>query len=180
MKTNKDTNKESKKRENKEESNSEIVLLKNQLVRTLADYDNLRKRSEEEKSLWIRFSTQRVLTTLLPVLDNFESAQKHLGDPGLAIAISEFKRVFTEEGLEEINPAVDADFDHDNHEAVESIDTDDAGSDGKISEVVLPGWKFKATGSEGDPLARRDGEGITDGRHVIRHAKVKVYKLNKQ
>jgi len=146
------------------EVNPEVELLKNQLVRVLADYDNLRKRTEEEKNLWIRFSTQRVLTTLLPILDNFEISQKHLNDSGLAIAIGEFKKVFAEEGLEEINPKIDEDFDHGSQEAVESIETEDQNKDGKIAELILSGWKFK------------DGEGLTEGRQVVRHAKVKVYK----
>jgi molecular chaperone GrpE len=148
----------------KEELNPEVELLKSQLVRSLADYDNLRKRTEEEKSLWIRFSSQRVLTTLLPILDNFESAQKHLNDSGLAIAIGEFKKVFVEEGLEEIVPKVDDTFDHIYHEAVETVETEDDNRNGKISDLVLTGWKFK------------DIEGLEEGRGVIRHAKVKVYK----
>jgi molecular chaperone GrpE len=143
---------------------NELSVTKSQLVRTLADYDNLRKRTEEEKGLWIKFSTQRVLTTLLPVLDNFESAQKHLNDSGLAIAIGEFKKVFTEEGLEEIDPRVDEVFDHDSCEAVELIETKEDGKDGKIAEVILPGWRYKP---ESD---------LPTDRVVIRHAKVKVYK----
>jgi molecular chaperone GrpE len=164
-------NKEKKKQGNKETEeaiNQEVVLLKNQLVRALADYDNLRKRTEEEKLLWIRFSTARILTSLISILDNFELAQKHLSDSGLAIAIGEFRKVFAEEGLEEINPKAGEDFDHENHEAVESIEVAETEKDGKITEVVLPGWKFK------------DNEGLAEGRQIIRHAKVKVFKSNKQ
>lgn len=147
------------------EENPEIVLLKNQLVRTLADYDNLRKRTEEEKTLWIRFSSQKVLTTLIPVLDNFESAQKHLKDSGLAIAIGEFKKVFLEEGLEEISPKLGDDFNHNDHEVTDTVETNDKGEDGKIAEVVLSGWKFKSD------------DGMHDGKLVIRYAKVKVFKI---
>ncbi len=172
MKINKEKKKQGNK-ETKEVIDPEVVLIKNQLARTLADYDNLRKRTEEEKTLWIKFSTQRVLTTLLPILDNFELAQKQLNDSGLAIAIGEFKKVFTEEGLEEINPKVDENFDHDNHEAVETIATEDNNKNGKIAEVVLPGWKFK----NDDGL--HEEVDLPAGRQVIRHAKVKVYKSNK-
>ncbi len=149
----------------KGEVNPEIELLKSQLVRALADYDNLRKRTEEEKSLWIKFSSQRILTTLLPILDNFESAQKHLNDSGLAIAIGEFRKLFAEEGLEEISPKVDDAFDHNRHEAIDYTETKDQNKSGKISEVILPGWKY---GTE---------NGFTADRLIIRHAKVKVYKL---
>ena len=152
---------------NNEPENTEIVLLKNQLARALADYDNLRKRTEEEKSLWIRFSSQRVLTTLLSVLDNFESAQKHLNDAGLAIAIGEFRKVFAEEGLEEIDPPPESDCDHNFQEAVETVGTEDQNKNGKIAEIILTGWKFKD----------EEKSDVPNDRLVIRHAKVKVYKI---
>lgn len=148
----------------KKEENNEVVLLRSQLARALADYDNLKKRTDEEKAFWVKFSTQRVLTTLLSILDNFEFSQKHLNDSGLAIAIEEFKKFLSEEGLEEITPSLGSDFDHNFHEAVESVETDDKKNEGKIANLVLPGWRFK------------DIEGLPVGRHVIRHAKVKVYK----
>jgi molecular chaperone GrpE len=127
--------------------------LKNQLIRALADYDNLRKRIETERELWIKFSTERVLVKMIPVLDTLESAQMHLGDQGLAITISEFKKVLGEEEIEEIQPNVGDKFDHSLHEAIESVI---GGEKGKIADVVLNGWKFK------------------EGK-IIRYAKVKVY-----
>ena len=128
--------------------------LKNQLTRALADYDNLRKRTDEEKTLWIKFSSQTIITKLLAILDMLESAQVHLKDQGLAIAILEFKKVLNDEGVEEIAPIEGDEF---NHEFMEAIEVVKGKSDNKVVEVVLPGWKF------------------TDGS-VIRHAKVKVSK----
>ncbi|KKR11681.1 MAG: Protein GrpE [Candidatus Woesebacteria bacterium GW2011_GWA1_39_21] len=147
--------------------NPEVELLKNQLARVLADYDNLRKRTDAEKDLWIKFSSQRILTTMLPILDNFESAQKHLNNSGLAIAIGEFKRVFTEEGLEEIVPEVGNTFDNNENEAVEIVEISEQDQDGKIAEVVLSGWKYKGEDS------------LNEGKLIIRHAKVKVYKAKR-
>lgn len=131
---------------------SETEQLKNQLARTLADYDNLRKRTEAEKEFWTKFLAEKVLIKLLPTLDVLESAQKHLNDQGLALAVSEFKKVLFEEGLVEISPAKNDNFDPKVHEAVESVS---GAKKGKISETVLPGWRFE------------------DGK-VIRPAKVKV------
>ncbi len=131
----------------------EVDLLKNQLARALADYDNLRKRTEGEKEVWIQFASKNLIVRLLPVLDTLESAQEHLRDQGLAIAINEFKKVLEEEGLEEIKPGKGDKFDHNVHEAVESVE---GGKKGEIAEPVLSGWKFKS--------------GL-----VVRVAKVKVY-----
>ena len=131
----------------------EVEVIKSQLARALADYDNLRKRTETEKEVWIKFAAQNLLTRLLPTLDILESAQAHLKDQGLAIAISEFKRVLGEEGLEEIKPGKGEVFDPKAHEAIESIEGKQKGT---VAELVLSGWKFK------------DGP-------IIRVAKVKVY-----
>ncbi|MDP3994202.1 MAG: nucleotide exchange factor GrpE [bacterium] len=126
-----------------------------QLARALADYDNLRKRSETEREIWIKFSSERILTKLLPILDMLESAQNHLKDSGLAIGLAELRKILQEEGLEEIKPNPKDTFDHEVCEVVESIEgTKD--NKGQIAETILSGWRF------------------TDGP-VIRFAKVKVF-----
>ncbi len=135
--------------------NPEVQLLKAQLIRALADYDNLRKRTEEEKLTWIAFATQKFIQNLLPVLDSFEAAQEHLGDSGLAIAIGQFKDLLKQEGLEEIRPKQGESFDENLMEVTEVV-VGNKENNNKISELVLPGWRF------------------VNGQ-VIRHAKVKVY-----
>lgn len=127
--------------------------LKAQLARALADYDNLRKRMDREKEIWTKFSSSMVLAKLLPVLDIIEAAQKHITDQGLAIGISEFKRILTEENLKEIKPKQGESFDSALFEAIESVT---GGMTGKVAELVLPGWKLEPG-------------------QVLRYAKVKVY-----
>ena len=134
-------------------SNSQESILKTQLARALADYDNLRKRTEGEREFLVKFAGQRILEKLLPILDIIESAQKQLSDKGLALAISEFKRTLLEEGLEEIGPSQGDKFDPGLHEAIESLP---GGKHGTVAESVLSGWRF------------------TDGV-IIRVAKVKVF-----
>lgn len=129
-------------------------VIKTQLVRALADYDNLRKRYEEEKTSWIKFASQRVVLKILPVVDMFEDAQKHRGDAGLAIALTELKKVLYEEGLVEIKSDTGTVFDAGQHEV---IDTVAGGVKGVIESMVVTGWKFE------------DGP-------VVRPAKVKVFK----
>ena len=112
-----------------------------QLARALADYDNLRKRGEAEKEIWVKFSSERILTKLLPILDMLESAQGHLKDSGLAIGLTEFRKILQEEGLEEIKPKPGDAFDHKVHEVVESIEGAKE-KKGQIAETVLSGWRF--------------------------------------
>jgi molecular chaperone GrpE len=126
--------------------------LKIQLARALADYDNLRKRTELEKEGWLKFASARVIGRLLPVLDNLENMQKHLEDQGLAISIIEFKKVLKEEGFGEILPKEGDSFDENKMEVIEAIA---GGEKGKVAELILSGW--------------------FNEEQVVRHAKVKVY-----
>jgi molecular chaperone GrpE len=127
--------------------------MKGQLARALADYDNLRKRADAEKEAWTKFAAMGTIIKLLPVLDTMEAALKHLQDQGLYLAINDFKKVLTDEGLTEINPKAGEPFDHELEEALELVP---GGKKDEVAETVLTGWKY------------------SDGP-VLRHAKVKVY-----
>lgn len=130
--------------------------LKDQLVRALADYDNLRKRYEAEREICVKVAAGKLLVKLLPILDSLKAAQYHLQDPGLAITIKQLEDILKEEGLEEIKTETGVKFDPNLHEAVEVVEGKEKGA--KIKEVVLSGWKF-ANGP------------------VIRHTKVKATKI---
>ena len=134
----------------------ELETMKGMLARALADYDNLSKRVDRERSDFGKMASVGVIVKLLPILDNLESAQVHLKDQGLAISIGEFKRVLSEEGLNEICPKVGDAFDEQLMEAIEVVS---GSSDNTVAETVLTGWKFSDD-------------------TVVRHAKVKVAKTS--
>lgn len=137
-------------------SKIKIDDLRNQLARALADYDNLRKRTEREREDFEKISSLKILFKLLPILDILRQVQKHLGDQGLAVAIADFENILKEEGIEEIKAEPGVEFDESVHEVVEA----EGEEKGKavIVEKVLSGWRFKDAS-------------------VIRHAKVKVAKI---
>ncbi len=141
----------------KHKEKDDIQELRGQLARALADYDNLQKRTEKEKKEWVEFAKKSLVTKFLPIYDMILSAQKHLNDPGIAIVVSSFENVLAEEGIEIIRPKVGDNFNEEFHEALDVQQTDDPKKTGKISFLVLPGFKFK------------------DGM-VIRHAKVNVFR----
>lgn len=132
----------------------ETLVLRNQLARAMADYQNLVKRVEGEKAQFEKFSNLRLILKLLPVLDILRQAQVHIKDPGIAITIKGFEEALKGEGIEELEVNEGVAFDPDLHEVVEVVSGKD---NNMISEVVLSGWKFT-------------------GGPVIRHAKVKVTK----
>ncbi len=128
-------------------------------MRALADYQNQNKRFQEERAQIFTAASQNVLEALIPVLDILEKAQSHLKDQGLEMAIGQFKKVLSDEGLEEIVSEVHNPFDHETMEVVESVTASGESKEGTVAEVVLNGWKFK------------------DGK-VVRFAKVKVFGEN--
>jgi molecular chaperone GrpE len=137
-------------------SNLQVEELKSQLARALADYDNLRKRTERQREDFSKLANLTLIVKILPVFDMLVIAQKHIGDAGLEIAIGEFREVLKSEEVEEIKVAAGDVFDEAIHEAVEV----ESGTENKL-EAVLSGWKY------------------SDGT-VIRPVKVKVTKKGEQ
>ncbi len=134
----------------------EVEVLKSQLARALADYDNLRKRVEKEREELIKFASLSLFEKLMPVFDMLNQAQKHLNDDGLKGVVGELKRVLKEEGIVEISVSPGEEFNENFHEAIEVEKPKEKEKKGKIAEVFLNGW-------------------MLEGGKVIRPAKVKVY-----
>lgn len=100
----------------------ENTELKNRYLRTLADFDNLRKRTEREKADFARYATSGVLKDIIPVLDNFDRALEHSDaddefHKGIELIYKQLYDVLTKHGLRPIDE-VGAHFDPNIHEAV--------------------------------------------------------------
>ncbi|MDQ3281552.1 MAG: nucleotide exchange factor GrpE [Acidobacteriota bacterium] len=96
--------------------------LKDRYLRTLADFDNLRKRTEREKADFFRYAMSGVLKDILPVLDNFDRALEHAeeGDDfhqGVSLIYKQLYEVLQKHGLKPIDEA-GVHFDPNIHEGV--------------------------------------------------------------
>ena len=96
--------------------------LKDRYLRTLADFDNLRKRTEREKADFFRYALAGVLKDLLPVLDNFDRGLEHAeeGDEfhkGMLLIYKQLYEVLQKHGLKPIEES-GVHFDPNIHEAV--------------------------------------------------------------
>jgi len=101
--TNKNVNvevKEDKKHKKKDKKNEELELLQNQnvilnekLLRITADYQNMKRRSEEELSRAYKYDGEEIIKELLNIVDNFERAIK-LDDTNLSDELSKFLEGF--------------------------------------------------------------------------------------
>lgn len=129
--------------------------------RTQADFLNYKKQAEEEKNRYLKRANADLIYELLPVLDNFQLAAKHIPEDlannnwaqGVKQIEKQFEDILSGEGLERI-ATVGEEFDPSLHEAIDHEASDKP--ENEILEEVLSGYKF-------------DGE-------VIRPARVKVSK----
>ncbi len=96
--------KKTKKKESKEKQLEEYKEL---LQRLQAEFDNYRKRLEEEKKNWIKCSNEELIEKLLGVLDNFDLAFKNTENKesfikGIELVYSQFFSILEKEGLKKI------------------------------------------------------------------------------
>jgi len=115
-------------------------------LRTLAEYDNYRKRSVREKEQAYADSKASVLSEILPVLDNFERAAGNrdasLEDyqKGIDMIFKQFQDILTKLGVESFGEKGDT-FDPNLHSAV--MHTEEEGEpENAISEVFSKGYKL--------------------------------------
>ncbi len=122
--------------------------LNNQYIRLAADFDNYRKRQEQERENLIRYGTENALTKLIEVLDNFERGQKSLENVDDCAKVKEsfdliqkqVYEVLSKIGLEEIK-AVGEEFDPNFHEAVMQTPTSEHKEHTVIAEL-RKGYKY--------------------------------------
>ncbi len=149
-----------KKKEKKDKKTQQIEELTDQLKRTMAEFDNFRKRTDKEKSYMYENGARSVIEKLLPVVDNFERAFKDVTDEqredpfvdGMDKVFKQVMTLFEDIGVKVIE-AEGQNFNPDFHNAVMHIE-DDSLEENVIAEEFQKGYTYKDT--------------------VIRHSMVKV------
>lgn len=140
-----------------EQLNAKLLEANDKLLRTVAEYDNFRKRSQKEKEAIYSDSKTDIIAKLLPVIDNFERASAAASDlesykKGIEMTVGQLLEVFSSFGVEAFGEKGEQ-FDPNIHNGIMHIDNDQLGEN-EISEVYMKGYKM--------------------GDRVIRHATVIV------
>ena len=115
----------------------------------MAEFDNFRRRSAQEKLELVDTAAKGVIKDLLPVVDDFERALEALSKAegseaakeGTELIYKKLVGTLKSKGLEEIE-AVGKEFDTDEHEAVAQIPAPEEKLKGKVVEVVQKGYKL--------------------------------------
>lgn len=125
---------------------TEEIDYKDKWLRAVAEYDNLKKRVEKEKTDTIKFSNQFLIIELFPIMDSFDSAIssiEHSNDKesflkGLKMLQDEFHRILEINGLKKIK-TIGEKFDTSMHQAEGEIYTDKFPA-GMIAEEIRSGY----------------------------------------
>jgi len=122
--------------------------LENRLLRLHAEFDNYRKRTARERLEQSTIAQADLVTSLLPVLDNFERALANLpqeGDTawaeGVQLVHKQLLDVLGQQGLERID--CNQPFDPNVHEAVMRETCGEEVADGTILQELQPGYLFQ-------------------------------------
>ena len=144
-----------------EEAQQQIDELKDKYLRSVAEFDNYRKRTLKEKAELILNGSEKAIAAVLPILDDMERAiangekteDLNVLREGMSLIYTKFQKVLESIGVKEIETA-DADFDTDVHEAIDMVPGMGDDKKGKVLDCVQKGYKLNDK--------------------VIRHAKVAV------
>ena len=156
-----DASEESEETDPLEKAQKEIEELKTQLLYKVAEFENYRKRTLKERAELILNGGEKVITSILPIIDDMERAIENgakTEDPevlreGMTLIHQKFMKILESQGVSKIE-AQDADFDTDVHEAVAMVPGMGDDKKGKVIDCLQQGYKLNDK--------------------VIRHAKVAV------
>ena len=148
--------------EGSSEENPELLQLKDKYLRTLAEYENFRKRSEKEKTQMFELGAKSIIEALLPVVDNFERALSHVQEEekdspfvkGIEGIYKQIQKMFADCNIQKIE-ALGKKFDPALHNAVMTEEEGDAEED-TITQDLQKGYTYRG--------------------NVVRHSMVKVKK----
>ena len=125
----------------------QIAELKNQQLYKVAEFDNFRKRVMQEKAELIKNGGTKVITPLLPIIDDLERAQLNMDKyedvaavkEGLNLIIDKFFKLLAQEGLKKME-VVGQPFDSDLHEAIAMVPGQPEEQKGKVIDCMTAGY----------------------------------------
>ncbi len=155
-----ETAEESVKSDKADKKDQKIQELNEKLMRTMAEFDNFRKRSEKEKSAMFEIGAKDIIEKILPVIDNFERGLDSITEEekssafaqGIEAIYKQFLNALTDAGVTPIE-AVGKEFDPNLHNAVMHAEDDSLGEN-IVADEFQKGYMYKET--------------------VVRHSMVKV------
>ncbi|MCR4694810.1 MAG: nucleotide exchange factor GrpE [Pseudobutyrivibrio sp.] len=143
----KEAKKASKKKEKKKDKRDEqIEQLTDRVTRQMAEFENFRRRTEQEKSQMFNMGAKNIIEKILPVVDNFErglATVEEGADPfadGMLMIYKQLLTTLDEAGVKPIE-AVGQEFNPDFHNAVMHVEDEEVGEN-IVVEEFQKGYMF--------------------------------------
>lgn len=124
----------------------ELDEQKDKYLRLYSEFENFRRRTSKEKGELIQSANEQLLKVLLPVVDDFERAEKSFKSKedkdleGFFLIHNKFKKILEQFNVKVMEIKAGADFNPDLHEAITQVPVTDDKLRGKIVDVVERGY----------------------------------------
>ena len=132
-----------------EEIKESLENEKDKYLRLFAEFENFKKRTSKERIELFKTAGQDVITSLLPVLDDFDRATSQLNEnksrkdfEGFILIKNKFLEIMKSNGLIDIETQIGDNFDAEVHEAISQIPAIDKNQKGKIIDVIEKGFQL--------------------------------------
>jgi molecular chaperone GrpE len=127
-----------------------IKVEKDKFLRLFAEFENYKKRTTKERIELFKTAGQEVMTSLLPVVDDFERALSHIDDDkeadelkkGVELIYQKFYKTLEQKGLSKIETNPGDTFDAEVHEAITQIPAPSDDLKGKVIDCIEKGYKL--------------------------------------
>ncbi|MBO2943282.1 nucleotide exchange factor GrpE [Paenibacillus sp. F411] len=132
-----------------EQLKAELSEQQQRVLRTQADFDNFRRRTQKEKEELAKYASSKLITELLPVIDNFERAMAaSTVDPesdslvkGVNMIFRQLEGILNAEGLQPMN-SVGQPFNPEFHQAIMQVESEEH-EEGVVVEEIQKGYMLK-------------------------------------
>lgn len=125
----------------------ELAKEKDRFLRLFAEFENYKKRTTKERVEMFKTASQEVMTSMLPVLDDFdravaeiEKAEDDTVFKGILLINNKLRETLKNKGLSVMEVNKGDDFNADNHEAITQISAPSDDLKGKIVDVLEKGY----------------------------------------
>jgi len=130
-----------------EESQLNLAEMQDKYLRLSADFDNYRRRTLKEKTKLTKTGGEKVILSLLPIIDNLERAMISIRETkdsdalkeGLELIYGKFQEFLAQNGVKEVE-SLNAEFDTEFHEAITKIPAPKPELKGKVVDVIERGY----------------------------------------
>lgn len=122
-----------------QEMGEKLAELNDKYLRLYSEYENYRKRTNQEKADLLINGSREMMKAILPVIDDFERALAATEDEGVQLIYNKMMKILEQKGLKAMEVKGEK-FDENLHEAITRIPASEESQKGLVMDVVEKGY----------------------------------------